>query len=185
MPRVDGTNRGVLITEESARRIGRAVQKLEQGNRNVPGRKMRTAFDEGGGEILIAKTTEEWAKDTTAQVEIIFPSNCNEEGSGGQTVEAHNLWYDVAAGVKVAIAQAANGCWYMVEASNDRDDGSDSSGDDGSDSSGDDGECGVMSLGGQNLKTLDGYSPDKTQVIGHREGCLQWIDTTECADTSS
>jgi hypothetical protein len=177
MARVDKSNRGVLITEESARRISRAVQKLEQGNRNVPGRKMRTGFDEGGGEILIAKTTEEWAKDTISEVEIIFPSNCNEEGSGGQTVEAHNLWHDVAAGAKVAIAQAANGCWYMVEASNDRDDGSGSSGDEE--------ECGVMSLGGQDVTTLEGYDNNKTQVLGHRDGCLQWIDTTECTDTSS
>jgi hypothetical protein len=181
MPRVDGTNRGVLITEESARRIGRAVQKLEQGNRNVPGRKMRTAFDDGGEDLLVGFTTEEWRKGTEINIAIIYneAGNCEQEGEPRETaVSAINILFDVAAGSRVIVGRVANGCWRMLAASNDRDDGSGSSGDE-------EDECGVMSLAGQDLTTLKRYDPNKTQVLGHREGCLQWIDTTECTDTSS
>jgi hypothetical protein len=115
MARIDGSSRGVLITEESARRISRAIQKLEQGNRAVDGRKLRVGYDEGGGgEVQICKTTAEWAKGTTAELDIIYADDCENEGSGGEKVEAHNISYDVPEDTKVVIALATNGCWYYV-----------------------------------------------------------------------
>jgi len=170
MARIDGSSRGVLITEESARRISRAIQKLEQGNRAVYGRKLRVGYDEGGGgEVQICKTTEEWAKGTTAELDIIYAADCDNEGSEGEKVEAHNISYDVAAGARVVIALATNGCWYMVEASNDRDEGSEGSGD-----------CDSISIAGQDLTNLTGYDASKTQVLAHANGCLKWIDTVDC-----
>jgi hypothetical protein len=173
MARIDGSSRGVLITEESARRISRAIQKLEQGNRAVDGRKLRVGYDEGT-DVQICKTTEEWAKGTTAELEIIYADDCDNEGSDGEKVEAHNISYDVAAGAKVVIALATNGCWYMVEASDDCEEDSEGSG-----------ECGCTSLGGEDLKQLTGYDASKTQVLAHENGCLKWIDTTECEEGSS
>jgi len=173
MARIDGSSRGVLITEESARRIARAVQKSEQGNRAIAGRKLRVGYDEGT-DVLIGKTTEEWLKDSSAEVEIIYEDSCNDEGSSGEKIGAYNISYDVAAGAKVVIALAKNGCWYMVEASNGCDEGSVGSG-----------ECGCTSLGGEDLKQLTGYDGSKTQVLSHENGCLKWIDTTECEEGSS
>jgi hypothetical protein len=34
------------------------------------------------------------------------------------------------------------------------------------------------------LTTVEGYDAAKTQLLGHENGCLKWIDTIEC-DTGS
>jgi hypothetical protein len=170
MARIDGSSRGVLITEEAARRIARGLQKLEQGNRAVDGRKLRVGYDEGT-DVQICKTTAEWPKGTTAQLQIIYANDCDNEGASGETVEAHNISYDVAADAKVVIALATNGCWYMVEAGNDCDEESEGSGD-----------CGCTSLAGQDLKQLPGYDASKTQILGHERGCLKWLDTVDCEE---
>jgi hypothetical protein len=171
MASLDG-KRGVLITEESARRIARAVQKINNAKRDSPGIKFRVGYDDGSGQVQIGKTTEKWAKGTTTELELIMENSCDEEGSGsgGNTLEAHNLAYDVAEGSRCIVAEATNGCWYLVEAEACPDDGSGS------------GDCECVAIGGQDLTELPGYDETKTQILAHEEGCLKWLDTTECED---
>jgi hypothetical protein len=174
MARLDGSQRGVLITEESARRIARAVQRIANVKRDQPGRKFRVGYDDDGGQVQIGKTTEKWAKGTTTELELILENSCDEgsegSGSGGNTLEAHNLAYDVGEGVRCIVAEATNGCWYLVEAESCPDDGSGS------------GDCDCVAIGGQDLTELPGYDAAKTQILAHEEGCLKWLDTTECED---
>jgi hypothetical protein len=91
MGRVDGSSRGVLVTEEAARRIARAIQKLEQGNRASPPRAMRTGYEEP--EVRLGKISESWDKGDTATV-----TQINEDGtdlSETITFEATNHFANV------------------------------------------------------------------------------------------
>jgi hypothetical protein len=167
--RLDNSDRGALISVEAARRIAEVVRKVEGGDRNIPPPAIRTAYDEGDP-VRIGKTTSAWAKGETAELDLIYETDCETEGgsgSGGETLTAHNLSHDVASDTKVIVALAGNGCWYLVEAAGCGDDGSGSG-------------CECVSIGGQDLTTLEGYDDTKTQILGHEAGCLKWFDTTEC-----
>ena len=175
--RIDNSDRGGLITVEAVRRLARAAQRVENGGRNIKPPPLRTAFEEGDGDaVRLGKTTEKWTKGTTTQLELIFEDNCDDEGlgsgSGAETLEAHNLSRDVAEGVECVIALAANGCWYLVEAGGCEE---------GSGSGSGSGECECLTLAGQDLTTISGYDSTTTQLLGHENGCLKWISTTECA----
>ena len=43
-------------------------------------------------------------------------------------------------------------------------------------------DCEDMTLGCDDLKLIQGYDADATQVLGHVAGCLQWIGTSNCPD---
>jgi hypothetical protein len=176
MARIDGSSRGVLITEESARRIARAIQKLEQGNRSVDGRKLRVGYDEGEN-VRIALTLENWDVNTVAEIDRIKVNHCDlgAEGSGGNdTMEAINELFPVRQGTKVVVALAENGCWYLIAA------GQECRGGDGF------GDRCCVSIGGQDLTKIENFDPDASgQILGHREGCLYWYDTDECEGSGS
>lgn len=179
----DDSRRGVLITPDSARRIAKAVQAYEQGRVNIKAKPLRTMGDEAEPPIRWAKYASAWPKDTAQDVEIIYKSSCDDEGSGfgegsgsGDTVNAWNRIFDIPANARVAISQSENGCWYVVAVGCGEDEGSGS----GSGS----GACDCVSVGGQDLTTLPGYDEGETQVLGHQDGCLQWISTTDCGSGS-
>lgn len=164
--------RRVKFSEEGARRIIAATRAYERGNRDQPPVRFRTVSDDSAG-IKLARTTQKWPKGSTQELDLIYEESCDEEGGGSDapTVEAHNKSFDVAAGALVIIGLASNGCWYLIEASDDQDEGSGSG-------------CNGVSVGGQDLTELEGYDDTKTQVLGHESGCLRWIDTTECEEGS-
>jgi hypothetical protein len=91
MARIDGSSRGVLITEESARRISRAIQKLEQGSRSVEGRKFRVGYDEE--QPRLGKISASWNKGNTAEVTEINPDGTDR--TGAQSFEATNHFANV------------------------------------------------------------------------------------------
>jgi hypothetical protein len=151
--------------------LSRALQKYEQGDRDIPGVKLRTAFDDATG-VRLGRTTAAWSKGSTQEIELIYEAGPDTEGSGGDTLQAHNQTMDVAEDRIVIVAQATNGAWYLVEAESGCEEGSGS------------GECGCVEIGGQDLTTLPGYDDTKTQIMGHESGCLKWLDTTECEEGS-
>lgn len=172
MARIDGSQRGALVSIESARRIARAVQAYEQGKRDDRAPRLKRAFDDHEP-VKIGKTTEKWAKGTTTELELYYQDDCENEGSSGsETLECHNFSYDVNEDVRCIVALAENGCYYLIEAESCPDDGSGSG-------------CGCPAIGGQDLTTLTGYDDTKTQVLAHEDGCLKWVDTTECEEGSS
>jgi len=167
--RLDGSDRGVLITQESARRIQRVVQRIEGGSRDIPPMPLRTAFDEGDP-VRLCKTSEPWLRDTEATLAIweAGTATAPEANSPAETVDAVNLFKDVAEGVYVVVARAANGRWYLVEAGNPEDES----------------DCKKPAIAGEDLTTVSGYDATKTQLLGHESGCLRWIDTSACEEGS-
>jgi hypothetical protein len=171
-------SRKVAFNEDAANRIVRATLAYERGNRDQSPIRFRTADD--GGELLrIARTTGETPKGLQSWVEYVYRSSCDDEGSGagsepevGVTGEnAWNLLYHIAAGVDVIIGRAENGCWYIVGPASCPADGSGGSGS---------GDCGCTSIGGEDLTLVEGFDETKVQLLGHEQGCLKWINTTDC-----
>ena len=163
MPRrMDNSDRGVLITGEAARRLQKVINQTSDNARDIKAPKLRTALDDGQG-IQIGRTVGAWAKGTTQELQIIYENDCEEEGEP-TTLEAWNLSFPVADGVRVKIAQAVNGCWYLVQAE-----------------SCEASEC-CPSIGGQDLKQVNFYDGTKTQILGHINGCLKWFDVYTCPE---
>lgn len=184
---IPDNNRGVMITADAARRIGRAVQAFEHGRRPaIKAKPLRTAADDGTEPVRIARVPSQWAKDTELEVDLIYESDCDDEdggsaggsgGSGGGTLMAWNRLFDIPAEALVYLGMALNGCWQVLAVSADCSTGSDGSGS----GSG----CDCATLGGQDLTTITGYDETTTQLLGHEYGCLRWFDTTDCGSGSS
>lgn len=160
----------VTFTEGGARRIVAAVRSYERGTRDQPAIKFRQPGDEGGGAIRLARANADWGKDQTQEVTLIYESSCDDEesGSGSKTIEAWNRLWPIKSNALVEIAQAVNGCWYVVAAT----------------SPGDSSGCDAVAIGGQDLTALDGYDDTTVQVLGHDHGCLRWFNTTNCGSGS-
>lgn len=125
----------------------------------------------GQDKVRLCKTTATWEKNTTATLEVWESGTPpNETKTTGQTLEAVNKTGKVSANVFVIVAKGQTGKWYLVEAASCDDSGS------GSGSG-----CGCVAIAGHDLTSIDGYDDTKTQVLGHEQGCLKWIDTTECS----
>jgi hypothetical protein len=167
MPRrYDKSDKGVLITRESIGRLARVINGHNASRRDVHSPKLRTAFDEGGGELRVAKTTAAWSKGTTQEVQLVYEGDCETEGDGEETQLAYNLAFNVGNNVLVWIAEAANGCWYMVSAASCPTDAS----------------CACPAIGGQDLTTIGNYNSSATQILAHQNGCLTWLDTDACPE---
>lgn len=163
--RLDNSDRGALISVESARRIQRTLQKIEAGGRSIPAPPIPTAFDDGDP-VRICKTAAAWDKGTTATLNVWEKGSVTapEQNDPAEELSATNLSYDVAEGSYVIVARAANGEWYLVEAASPEDEGCQS----------------APSIAGHDLTGIEGYDATKTQVLGHESGCLKWINTTTC-----
>lgn len=167
--RLDNSDRGALVSIESARRIAEVVRKVEGGDRNIPPLPLRTAYDDGDP-VRIGKVSEDWAVGTCATVTIwegLASLGVCEPTQSSPAVEienVRNLSHDVQAQSWVAIAKAADGSWYLVEAGSPDDSGS----------------C-RQTIGGEDLTTIPGWDGSAVQLLGHdASGCLKWFDTEAC-----
>ena len=167
--RLDGSDRGVLISRGSLSRLAKQGHRADDFRRNVHAPPLRTAFDDGSP-VRIGRTTEKWPKGTTSEIELILETSCEEEGTAAETLEVHNLAYDVNSGVRCVVAQAENACWYLVVAESCPASGS--------------AGCECPAIGGQDMTTLPGYDETKTQILGHDSACLKWFDVVECPEES-
>jgi hypothetical protein len=119
--------RGVLITEDAARRIARAVQKINNANRDSPPITLRTAFDDGGDKIKLGKNGSAWDKGTLATVTIYDrgAALAEEPADPPETIEdCVNKFADIEADSWVMIAELPNGSWYVIAAECDTGSGS-------------------------------------------------------------
>jgi hypothetical protein len=153
-----------MLTADAARRIGRAVASHERGNRDIHPPAIRTAGDEGDP-VRLCKTSADWAKGSTATLDIWESGTPpSETQTTGETLAGVvNKVCDVKSGSFVIVAKAMNGSWYLAEAGNP-------------DNSG----CRAATVAGEDLTKLAGYNASKTQVLGHESGCLKWIDAEDC-----
>lgn len=181
--RLDDNRRGVMITPDSARRIAKAVQAYEQGRVNIKAKPLRTADDGDDEPIRIGLTCEPWARYTTQSVVLLYENDCEAagsgtcdgsgSGSGEDTLEAYNRLFAIPENSLVYLAMAKNGCWQVIAA------GCYQEGVEGSS-----GECTCLAIGGEDLTAIEGYNQNSTQILAHENGCLKWLDTTECSSGS-
>lgn len=161
----------VTFTRQAAERIARAVRKIEAGDRDCVGLTFSRPIDGGKSPVRLCKTTQAWARNTQATLEVWESGDApDEQPSIGQssnikTLIAYNKSYNVAACVWVLVAKGQNGEWYLVEAAVPFDSES----------------CDAPNIGGHDLTTVSGYASNKKQALTHDENaCLKWVDIESC-----
>jgi hypothetical protein len=108
----------VHLTPESARRIGAAVVRVEQGGRDVP----PVMFRQTGGDgepVRLGKTTSAWNKGTLATIDLYEEGTPPSEGKktpADTLANCVNKFATVAANKWVIVASAGNGRWYLIAA---------------------------------------------------------------------
>lgn len=112
--------RPTTLTRSAVKRIGRAVNAYERGNRDVPGRKFRRFGVGGDGEpVRLGKTTAAWNKNTLATIELYEEGDPGDEEkkTPADTLEdCVNKFADIASGKWVIVALAGNNSWYVIAA---------------------------------------------------------------------
>jgi hypothetical protein len=107
--------RGGGFTRRAAKRISRAVQAFERGDRDTSAVTFRQSGDDEP--LRLCKTVASWAKGTSQTLQVwedgTFP---NEAQSTGVTIEARNKYANIGSGKFVSIALHANGEWYVIAA---------------------------------------------------------------------
>lgn len=123
MARIDNSQRGVLISVESARRIAKAVQAYEQGRQRIRAPRMRTVAGDDNP-LRIGKTRDAWSKGTTATIDLYESGDPPDETLSGELAGCVNKFADIGADKWVAVQLAANGSFYLVSAECGDDSGS-------------------------------------------------------------
>lgn len=113
--------RPTTLTRNAVKRIGRAVNAYERGDRNIHPRKFRS-YGGGGGEgepVRLGKTTEAWNKNTLATIELYEEGDPLDEQkkTPAETIEdCVNKFANIAANKWVLVALAGNGSYYVFAA---------------------------------------------------------------------
>ena len=118
-------------------------------------------LNECGQRFLFGKTPDvPWLPNERLGIEL-YDNGPNEDPAGG-FVQARNGMHPVAPNSWVRIWNAPDGDWWLMAASKW------------------DYSCSPCVVAGHDLAQLPGYDPNLTQILGHEDGCLKWISTTEC-----
>lgn len=112
--------RPTTLTRNAVKRIGRAVNAYERGDRNIPPRKFRSYGGGGDGEtVRLGKTTEAWNKNTLATITLYtdgVPPAEMADATGETLEDCVNKFSNVEANKWVMVAMAANNYWYLIAA---------------------------------------------------------------------
>lgn len=101
---------------QSARRIARVVQAVEQEPQRARALGFEPVFDGKPSRALLCKTAAAWDKNTVATLNVWQSGTPpNETQTSGRTVQAVNKMHWVAAGLFVLVKRAGNGAWYLIE----------------------------------------------------------------------
>lgn len=108
----------VHLTPDSARRIGAAVVRVEQGGRDVPPVRFRQAGGDDSDPVRLGRTSAVWNKGTLATITIWEGGTPPNENStvGGTIANCVNKFATVPSGKFVMLARAGNGSWYLIAA---------------------------------------------------------------------
>lgn len=117
--RMDGSDRGYLITGEAVARLAKGVHAADNSRRSIKAPKLRTAFDDDFAFLKLGKTLAAWAKNTLATVEI-YPLGTPPNEQSGNPVELMedcvNKFADIESGSWVMLGLAENRFWYVIAA---------------------------------------------------------------------
>ncbi len=114
--------RPTTLTRGAVKRIARAVNAYERGDRDIPPRKFRS-YGGGGGDdgetVRLGKTTAAWNKGDLATIALYPAGTPGSEatGSPAETLEdCVNKFSNVGADKWVIVAIAGNDAWYLIAA---------------------------------------------------------------------
>ena len=117
-PVANAADRPVMLSADSARRVGRMLSAYEGGDRAITPYVVPNGVVDGGGAVRLCKTTAAWSKNTTATLNVWADGTPpNETQTAGETVEdVVNKFAAVATDKFCMIAKAGNGSWYLIAA---------------------------------------------------------------------
>ena len=119
-PVANAADRPVMLSADSARRVGRMLSAYEGGDRAITPYVVPNGFTDGGDAepVRLCKTTAAWAKGAVATLNVWEDGTPpNETQTAGETVEdVVNKFAAVATDKFCMIAKAANGSWYLIAA---------------------------------------------------------------------
>ncbi len=117
-PIANAADRPVMLSADSARRVGRMLSAYEGGDRAITPYVAPNGFTDGGDAVRLCKTTAAWSKNTTATLNVWEDGTPpNETQTAGETIEdVVNKFAAVATDKFCMIAKAANGSWYLIAA---------------------------------------------------------------------
>lgn len=119
MTRLDGGDRGVLITRGAISRLQKGVSRVESVDRQSGGLALPVGYDDGGDPVRLGKTTAAWNKGTLATIELYeegTPPNETKKTPADTLADCVNKFANVAAGKWVIVARGGNGYWYLISA---------------------------------------------------------------------
>jgi hypothetical protein len=115
--------RPTTLTRSAVKRIGRAVNAYERGDRDVPGRKFRRFGAGGDGEdgdtVRLGKTTGAWNKGTLATITLYeggVPPAETASSPAETLAQCVNKFSNVESDKWVIVALAGNNAWYLIAA---------------------------------------------------------------------
>lgn len=118
MARLDGSDRGALISRESVRRIASAINQGDNRGRGHGPPPFRTSFDDGAI-LRLGKCSTDWDKGTLADVTIYdrgTPPNEETATTPEIVSDVVNKFADIQANAWVIIALLDHGEWYVISA---------------------------------------------------------------------
>lgn len=116
-PVANAADRPVMLSADSARRVGRMLSAYEGGDRAITPYVVPNGFVDGDAEpVRLCKTTAAWSKNTTATLNVWEDGTPPAETqTAGETIEdVVNKFAAVATDKFCMIAKAANGSWYLI-----------------------------------------------------------------------
>jgi len=154
---------------EDAKRIGRAVRLVE---RDEPRQELvgdQAGVVSRGVRLLLAKyaATSQWTKESTAVVTVYNGTTL----ASAVTVVAHNQFVTFPSNTACThhwVALGHNG-WGWEAVSRER-------------------ACTEtcsMDWAGVDFSVMPGYAATATQVLGHIEGCIKWLNVTTCSTSTT
>lgn len=116
--RLDGSDRGALISRESVRRIASSINQGDNRGRSHGATPFRTSFDDGAI-LRLGKCSANWDKGTLADVTIYdrgTPPNETTATTPEIVPDVVNKFADIEANAWVIIALVDHGEWYVIAA---------------------------------------------------------------------
>lgn len=96
------------LTGRTVKRIARAVNAFERGDRDIPPGSRDRGPLPPGSDARLCQTTGDWAIGATETISVL-------NGYTGETLEAVNHYANIKSGMKVVVAQVVDdGVWYVI-----------------------------------------------------------------------
>lgn len=163
-------NKPGVFSHDAMKRIGRAVQYYESGNRDMPVVRLPKVGDDVPSPIRLGKVGQQWL---TGQSAISIPIwDAGTIGTplvstSAETVQAGNMLFTIKSGSWVYLAEVETDgerLWHVIAASD---------------------TYGAATIGGADLSIHQGYDGDVVQVLGHEaHGALKWFNCEQSPDWS-